>query len=152
MRSVPYKSTLQNTQIFWIFIKFVQHKLYFAWWNRTSQMESLRVSFIIVILVGTFVKIWFSQEIVLGFKDGLFDSIIFGSSVITSFIRQQYTSSSHSASTSGGGGGESSRRMKEIQHKNTQSANVLKRIRQCIYLSGFLMVSSCCYLMDVVVC
>ena len=57
-----------------------------------------------------------TQVIITGFKDGLFDSIIFGIYVISTVVKQ---------------------------HNNPQSTQVLKRIRQCCFLSGFLMVR--CY-------
>lgn len=51
--------------------------------------------------------------IIYGIKDGLFDSISIGACVISTVVRQQ---------------------------NNPQSTQVLKRIRQCCFLSGFLMV------------
>lgn len=51
--------------------------------------------------------------IVYGIKDGLFDSISIGVCVMSSVVRQK---------------------------NNPQSTQVLKRIRQCCFLSGFLMV------------
>lgn len=52
--------------------------------------------------------------IIYGIKDGLFDSISIGACVISTVVRQK---------------------------NNPQSTQVLKRIRQCCYLSGFLMIS-----------